>query len=216
MRIIQEIKGAIGWVVEWALLTALFVLAAATAPVVELLLPQLLIAHNSRNLDQLKTLFLLANPLFVMLWMGILCHYHSLRLWKTEDRDMGPHASNWREAQGGWLCTLSKSFGFMALGLFGTLVCDKLFMIAFRLYVPHSIHGAVRQSLWFALLPLAAFAPVILLLIKRWNYTERTVEHRSDSESNPELERLEAELIAEGRARRDKQMLNSMGISDIS
>lgn len=173
MHIIKQIQQAIWWLVKQVLLFLAFVAAAAVAPVVLAVLPQLLILHDpSGDFAALAEAFVWLTPLSVAFWMVVLCHWHSVRYWQKNGQDLGVGGSKWREAHGGGVRTVGKSTGFMFLGLFGSFVCEILFLIAFQ-HVPYAaFDGAARFRLWFALFPFAAFAPVILLLVKRRNYSE--------------------------------------------
>jgi len=85
----------------------------------------------------------------------------------------GTFGSEWRDAHGGLIRTNLKSTGFMMLGFFGAYACEAMFLIAFNKAVSFmALTTTERYRLVFALFPFAAFAPVILLLIKRRNYSE--------------------------------------------
>ena len=222
MVIISQIRSAIGWVIAETLIVGAGCLLAVIAPVILFVLPLvLLILHPQGDYRELAQLFVFLTPVSVMFYMGVLCHYHSLLLWKLQGKDLGPGSAKWREAQGGWVRTLSKSFGFMALGLFGSFACEVLFELAFQFA---NVSGAARHALWFALFPFAAFAPCLILLLKRRNYAEKAQypqqgwsERRrlasSELYNSPELEALEAELIAEGKANHDAKFLKGLGVS---
>ena len=167
-HVIREIQQAIWWLIKQVLLFVAFVATAAITPVILAVLPQLLILHNpSGDFSALAEAFVFLTPLSVALWMAFLCHWHSIRLWQREGK-----FSEWREAHGGFVSRNVKSTGFMFIGLIGSFVCEILFLITFQ-HVPYAaFDGAARFRLWFALFPFAAFAPVILLLVKRRNYSE--------------------------------------------
>lgn len=218
MVIIHQIRSAIGWIVAETLLVGAGCLLAVIAPAVLFALPLVLLVLNPRgDYRDLAQLFVFLTPVSVMFYMGVMCHYHSLLLWKLQGKDLGSGSANWREAQGGWVRTLSKSFGFMALGLFGSFACELLFEFGFQFA---NVSGTARHALWFALFPFAAFAPVILLLWKRRNYAEKQrypqqgwSERRrlasSELYTDAELEAEEAEM----RAKRDAKFLKELGVS---
>lgn len=152
-------------VVKFVALCGTLALAAAIAPIVLFVLPQVLRLRNpSGDFSGLAQLFFWASPFSVALWMAFLCHWHSRRLWRREGKDM----SEWREAHGGFVGINVKSTGFMFLGLFGSFACEILFLIAFG----HVYSEQYGLRLWFALFPFVAYAADILLLIKRRNYSE--------------------------------------------
>jgi hypothetical protein len=163
MHIIQEIKQLVWFVVKNLLLVAALLLWAAIAPGIRFLLPQVLIVRNPQgDFAWLCWVFVLATPFSVALWMAFLTHWHEIRLAQREGR-----LDAWRE-ENGLLQRNIQATGFMFLGLFGSLACEFLFSFAFYHVVPYDMfEGASRYSLWFALFPFAAYAPVILLLIKR-------------------------------------------------
>lgn len=211
MLIIQQIREAIGWLITEALMVSLGVVLVVAMPIFLFVLPLILITLNPNDdFGWLYQTFVYATPLSVMFYMGVLCHYHSLRKWAREGKVGG--ATAWRKSQGGWGATLTKSFGFMALGFFGSFVCEALLKFSFQ-YIPHPASGWLHWAIWFAAFPFAAFAPCIFVILKRWNYdkqmkypqrywSEKRRLASPDLYTSPELEALEARLIAQGRAAR--------------
>jgi hypothetical protein len=191
-------------VVKFVALCGTLALAAAIAPIVLFVLPQVLIIQDPQgDFSGLAQLFFWASPFSVALWMAFLCHWHSRRLWQREGKDM----SEWREAHGGFVGINVKSTGFMFLGLFGSFACEVLLLFVFR------YHVAEYYRLFFALFPFVSYAPVILLFIKRHysgehydkatgkfynNYWSQAARMRSPySYSTPDLERRIKLLAAE-------------------
>lgn len=180
--IVGTIRELVKGVLKQILLIAGLALAAAIAPVILVVIPQVLIIQNPHgDFRWLEQLFFWATPLMVALWMMALCHFHGIRQWQRAGK-----LSTYSEDHGGFWLTNLKSTGFLVLGFFGSFVCEALFSKAFKYvvpFVPVHYYGppepynvfsslAIRHSLWFALFPFAAFAPVIWLLIKRRNYFE--------------------------------------------
>jgi len=150
----------IGWVVKQALLIIGVIIVAAIAPVI---LTVLVIQNPQGGFDFFDQIFiLLLTPLSVGLWMAFLCHWHSIRQWQRMGKPTGTFGSEWREAHGGRIHTSLKSVGFGLFGIFGSFVCEILYMLAFR-------YGVFNSLLLF---PFAAYTPVLVLLYKRRNYSE--------------------------------------------
>ncbi len=161
MNIIREIKEVIGLVVKQMLLIGAIIVGASIAPVIIVVLPQVLILQYPQgNFSMLAQLYFWATPVAVSMWMAFLCNWSSIRLWKQSGEG---NVSEWREANGGFLRVNMKSTGFMMLGGFGSFVCEFAFLIAFG-----HVHSTAQYRLWFALFPFVAFAPVILLQVKRY------------------------------------------------
>ena len=208
MHIIQEIQQAIQWVVKQVLLIAGLFLVAAIAPIILAVLPQVLIIRNPQgDFSGLAQLFIWATPVSVAIWMAVLCHWHSIQLWRRQGK-----RAEWREAHGGFIHVQLVSTGYMFLGLFGSIVCEMLFIAAFK-QVPYGMFGVPRFSLWFALFPFVAFAPVIFLLYKRRNYDEPLRLKADDPVWLAYLETLRVKAKEQAIRTDDDNSLKNMGIS---
>jgi hypothetical protein len=209
MHIIQELEGLIGWVIKQILIVAGLIFAAAAAPVILIVLPQLLLITSPKSdFQSLVLIFIWTTPVAVSLWMAFLCHIHSIRLWVR--RGQSPE---WFKAHGGFVRVNIRSTGYMFLGLFGSFVCEMLLLLSFK-YIPYgSFSGAARYSLWFALFPFAAFTPVLLLLFKRGNYSEPLRLKADDPQWLAYLEVLRAEEAAKAVRKSDDNFLKGMGIA---
>jgi hypothetical protein len=167
MFIIEQIKGLLGWLLKLLVINLVLIFWTLAAPAILFVLPQVRILQH-RDVGGLALAFFWATPFAVGLWMAGLCHWHSVQLWHREGHERVLWGSEWRKAHGGYLHTASKSTGFMVLGFFGSYASE----IAFFLVSHGHVTSTARAQVWFALFPFAAFAPVILLLLKRRNYTE--------------------------------------------
>jgi len=82
------------------------------------------------------------------------------------------------------VATCSKSIGFAVLGFFGSFVCEFAF---FYLTSGH-LNSLFQAHIWFAAFPFVAYAPVILLLLKRRNYSEgRPADLKATAEKTADL-----------------------------
>jgi hypothetical protein len=166
MEIIRQVQELIWWVVKQALQFIAFVLAAVLAPIILTVLPAVMIYQNPNvQYVWLEQIFFLTAPLSCAFYMVISTHWHSVRLWQREGRDLGVMGSKWREAHGGMFCTVLKSTVYMFGALFASYFFEVLYLYAFQ-YVP--LTGTVKVLAYFELFPLAAYAPVILLWVTRW------------------------------------------------
>lgn len=115
-----------------------------------------------------------ATPFSCAFYMFFLSHWHSIRRWQREGKDLGIMGSNWHAAHGGIVCTTLKSFFFMFVGLVGSFLFEILYLrtsnyIGIDLSLPdHGTEITLKYAFGYALLPTAAFAPVILLCLWRW------------------------------------------------
>jgi formate hydrogenlyase transcriptional activator len=92
-------------------------------------------------------------------------------------KDLGVMGSNWREAEGGWVVSILKSFGIMFLAGFSSFTAQMLTVFWYvhlmgravfftPLYMtdptPHDL------TVFWSLMLLVAFSPVIVVLISGW------------------------------------------------
>jgi hypothetical protein len=164
MLIIQQIKELVGWLIKQMLLIGGVLILIALAPFIIAVLPQVLILQNPQgDFSGLATFFVFIVPIAVSMWMAWFANWSSKNMYRKSGGEMWV----WRELHGGFLGTNIKSTIFMFLGGFGSFVSGLLFTFLFHKCVPYSLANAYRYSLWFALFPFAAFAPVLLLQVKR-------------------------------------------------
>ena len=147
------VKGLIGLVV----LNIVLVPCMLLAPVGFVALP-LIAAHPHDDLSGLAQLWFWLAPLSCAFWMLVSCHLPTVHRARLEGR-----LANWREAEGGMVHTVGKATGYMFAGLFGSFFCELVLLMMFVLL---RLRGSL--VLRFALLPLATFAPLILLWLLRW------------------------------------------------
>jgi hypothetical protein len=125
----------------------------------------------------LPMIYVFTSPLPVAVWALFLCHWHSVRQWQREGRDLGVMGSNWREAHGGYAGTMSKSFVFMLAGGFFSWVA-QMSAVALHWYITGrgvffmpiypTDPTPTDLTIFWSLMPLVAFSPVVVLLISRW------------------------------------------------
>jgi hypothetical protein len=158
------IKSAVKELVVLLALNIVLVPFMVFAPLIFAVLPLVLIARNPHDdFSGLAQFFFWTGPLSCAFWMLLSCHWQSVRQWQRMGR-----LDTWREDHGGLLRTVAKATFYMFAGLFGSFVCEILFLFVFR-FAPYSLFSsASRFALWFALFPFATFAPVILLWLVRW------------------------------------------------
>lgn len=148
-----------------------FVIVAALAPVVLFVLPAILILRNpSGDYSLMGCVFFFAAPWSCAFFMAISVHWHSARQWRREGRDSGVMGSNWREAHGGMFSTLLKSTVYMFAALFASYILGFSYLYAWS-YVP--LPQPAKLLVGFELFPFAAYAPVILLWVWRWQRGRR-------------------------------------------
>ena len=123
-------------------------------------IPFFCIAANPQdNFSGLAQLYFWLGPLSCAFYTLVSCHWQTVRKAQREGRQ-----KMWRETEGGIVCTVAKSTFYMFFGLFGSFSFEVAFAFLFRLHPGNPWNLA----LWFAMLPFATFAPVILLWLRRW------------------------------------------------
>jgi hypothetical protein len=123
-------------------------------------IPFFCIAANPQdNFSGLAQLYFWLGPLSCAFWMLLSCHWPTVHRARLEGR-----LSTWRETEGGIARTVTKATVYMFAGLFGSFFFEVGLMFLLLL-LRGNRH---RTVLWFALLPFATYAPVILLWLRRW------------------------------------------------
>ena len=152
-------KGIVRFLVRMLVLNIVLVPIMVLGPLLYVI-PFFCIATNPQdNFSGLAQLYFWLGPLSAAFWMLVSCHWQTVRRAQREGR-----LETWRDSEGGIVCTVLKAFVYMVLGLFGSFVFEMLFLCVFR-FRPGN---PCRDMLWFAILPFATFAPVLLLWLRRW------------------------------------------------
>ena len=146
-------------------LVGLIVLNIVLVPIMLLgpllyVIPLFCIAANPQDdFSGLAELYFWLGPLSCAFWMIVSCHWQTVRRAQREGR-----LATWRETEGGMLHTVTKAAVYMFAGLFGSLFFEIMFLVVFN-FRPGNPY---KDMLWFAILPFATFAPVLLLWLRRW------------------------------------------------
>jgi len=122
-------------------------------------------------------IYVFTSPLPVAVWTLFICRWRKIRQWRRAGKDLGVMGSNWREAEGGWVVSILKSFGIMFLAGFSSFAAQMLTVFWYvhlmgravfftPLYMtdptPHEL------TIFWSLMPLVAFSPVIVVLVGGW------------------------------------------------
>jgi len=122
-------------------------------------------------------IYVFTSPLPVAVWTLFICRWRKIRQWRWAGKDLGVMGSNWREAEGGWTVSILKSFGIMFLAGFSSFAAQMLTVFWYvqlmgravfftPLYMtdptPHEL------TIFWSLMPLVAFSPVIVVLVSGW------------------------------------------------
>jgi len=152
-------KGIVRFLVRMLVLNMVLVPIMVLGPLLYVI-PFFCIAANPQdNFSGLAQLYFWVGPLSCAFWMLVSCHWQTVRRAQREGR-----LATWRESEGGMVCTVLKAFVYMVLGLLGSFVFGIAFLVVFN-FRPGNPY---EEMLWFAILPFATFAPVILLWLSRW------------------------------------------------
>ena len=177
----ELIKSLIHSIVRFVVINIVVILFSLTAPLIYAL-PIALVAIGEKSLSSsLIELEMLTGPFVCCFWMILICHWHTVRRAQREGRLV-----TWRQDEGGLSHTLAKSIGFMFIGFFGSALAEFVFM-AVKYYGFNSLvnHNYFARLAFFAMAPFAVFAPVWLVLLRRWmrgrkqgNFTSRAKDER--------------------------------------
>jgi hypothetical protein len=166
-------------------LVGLIVLNIVLVPIMVLgplfyVIPLFCIAANPQdNFSGLAQLYFWLGPLSCAFWMLVSCHWPTVRRAQREGR-----LATWRESEGGIVCTVLKAFLYMVVGLFGSFFFEIAFVVVFSL----RSGDPYRNMLWFAILPLTTFAPVLLLWLWRWKRGRKQGDFISRAKDDRELQ----------------------------
>jgi hypothetical protein len=137
-----------------------------------------IIANPQDDFSGLAQLYFWLGPLSCAFWMLLSCHWPTVRRAQREGR-----LETWRESEGGMLHTVTKATVYMFAGLFGSFIFEITFLVVFS-FRPGNPY---RDMLWFAILPFATFAPVILLWLSRWMRGRKQGDFISRAKNDREL-----------------------------
>lgn len=120
----------------------------------------------------LVTLGLFVGPFVNGFWMALLCRWYPIRMAQREGRlDQYVQERTMRDL---WNRNMEAT-GYMLLGFFGTLLAQAIYYVIVAAVIKPMLPQEVALPLFFALLPFAVFAPVIILVYRRRNYFKRQV-----------------------------------------
>jgi hypothetical protein len=135
-------------------------------------------ANPQHNFSGLAQLYFWLGPLSAAFYTLISCHWPTVRRAQREGR-----LENWRESEGGIVCTITKAFAYMVLGLFGSFFAETGFIFLYP--IPKASPWGI--TLWFTLLPGVTFAPVIVLWLSRWMRGRKQGDFISRAKNDREL-----------------------------
>jgi hypothetical protein len=122
-------------------------------------------------------IYVFTSPLPAAVWTLFICRWRKIRQWQRAGKDLGVMGSKWREAEGGWTVSILKSFGIMFLAGFSSFAAQMLTVF----WYVHLMGRAVffmpiylidptptDLTIFWSLMPLVAFSPVIVVLVSGW------------------------------------------------
>jgi hypothetical protein len=179
----ELIKSLIHSIVRFVVINIVVVLFSLTAPLIYAL-PVAFAAIGDKSLSSsLIELEMLTGPFVCCFWMIIICHWHTVRKAQREGR-----LATWRESEGGMGNTVAKSIGFMFLGFFGSLISILVFG-SVKYFVFNSLvnHNYFARLAFFAMAPFAVFAPVWIVLLRRWHHGRKRGDFIRRTKNDREL-----------------------------
>lgn len=144
------------------------------APVLYLVIPFILLAGNANrsDLDGVAFVYMAAGPFVSAFWTMIICMLRRYRRVTSYGRP-------YERSLGG----VFAAFGWMLFGFFGSLVAEVIFYVLF--------HGVSKNPfVFFALAPLATFAPLLLV----WALGKKNNHRSVDNEEHTPFSGLGAKL----------------------
>jgi hypothetical protein len=156
------------------------ILFFTSAPLLYVTVPfWVILTHkNDAAVADTVTVYLVCAPFVCGFWMTVICHWQTVRLAQAQGR-----VKNWRDSEGGMFCTVGKSIGFMVMGWFGSALAEFAFCGA----AGNLLHSTTGRLEFFAMAPFAVFAPVILLLLRRWMRGRKQGDYISRAKGDREL-----------------------------
>jgi hypothetical protein len=174
----EFLKGIAKGLVELVVLNIVLVPIMVLGPLLYVIPFFCIVANPQDNFSGLAQLYFWVGPLSCAFWMLVSCHWPTVRRAQREGR-----LATWRESEGGIVCTVLKAFAYMVLGLLGSFVFEITFLVVFS-FRPGNPY---KDMLWFAILPFATFAPVLLLWLRRWTRGRKQGDFISRAKNDREL-----------------------------
>lgn len=120
----------------------------------------------------LVTLGLFVGPFVNGFWMALLCRWYPIRKAQREGR-LGRYVQE-RTMRDLWDRNMEAT-KFMLFGFFGSPLAQGAFFLAVKFMLVPTLPTALALPLLFIMLPIAVFAPIIILVYRRRNYFKRQV-----------------------------------------
>lgn len=160
--VIGTAKGLVVWAIKQVLLLIGIILLGLSAPLLYTVGAELAIMNNPHSVQDWGVAYTMLGPVFCAIWMVFICHWHSVR-----QAQRAGNLKTWRRDNGGLFHTAGKSTLFMIGGFFGSCVTTAIFVVLSQQFVPYS---PSKETLMvaFAIFPLFIFAPVWLVLLRRY------------------------------------------------
>ena len=175
----EIVKSLFRSIVRLVAINIVLILFFASAPLLYVIVPFwfLLRVAKLEVISDMLTIYLFCAPFVCAFWMTIVCH------WQTVQKARRAGVRDWREAEGGMGCTVAKSFGFWFLGFFGTIAA----LFVFCHFASPLLSTATGRLEFFATAPFAVFAPVWLVLLRRWMRGRKREDFISRAKGDREL-----------------------------
>jgi hypothetical protein len=173
----EILKSLFRSIVRLVAINIALILFFASAPLLYVTVPfWVILTHKS--VADMATIYVLTGPFACGFWMTVICHWRTVRLAQREGR-----LANWRDTEGGMVCTVGKSFGFMVMGFFGSALTEFAFCDA----AGNLLHSTKGRLEFFAMAPFAVFAPIWLVLLCRWMRSRKREDFISRAKGDREL-----------------------------
>src|SRR5208283_656204 len=173
----EILKSLFRSIVRLVAINIALILFFASAPLLYVTVPfWVILTHKS--VADMATVYMLTGPFACGFWMTVICHSQTVRLAQAQGR-----VNNWRDNEGEMFCTVGKSIGFMVMGWFGSAMAEFAFCGA----AGNLLHTLTGRLAFFAMAPFAVFAPVWLVLLRRWMRGRKRADFINRAKGDREL-----------------------------
>jgi len=151
-----------------------FVAFVAAAPVLYFFFGYFCARSGSSDFPMI---YVFTSPLPVAVWTLFICRWRKIRQWQRAGKDLGVMGSNWREAEGGWVVSILKSFGIIFLAGFSSFAGQMLTVFCYVHLMGRAVFFAPLYmtdptphdlTVFWSVMLLVAFSPVIVVFVSRW------------------------------------------------
>jgi hypothetical protein len=177
--IFGSVERLVGDIVKFGLQLVAFLAFVAVAPILYFYFGRFCARSGDAAFPMI---YVFTSPLPVAVWTMFICRWRKIRQWQRAGKDLGVMGANWREAEGGWIISILKSFGIMFVAGFSSFAAQIGACALYWHITGHAVFFTPLHmtdptptdlTVFWSLMPLVAFSPVILVLISSWIWRDK-------------------------------------------